>query len=145
MDQANRLIQMKTILVPFVRRSTATGALALSLLVSGFSSAAAVKLDGLLAVIDAASPCITVQVQVFETGILKTFVALTPTGQVKPLGKLTPVPRFVKGKDYRLEAVCMSTTGIFQNTGLNFKADGRTVMIVFTKVGFVIKRGGLAY
>lgn len=123
----------------------AVGALALSLLVSGFSDASEVKLDGLLAVIDAPSPCITVQVQVFESDVLKTMVALTPTGQVKPLGKATPIPRFIKGKTYRLQAACVSTKGVFQNTGLNFKADGRTVMVVFTKTGFLVKRGGLAY
>ncbi|UQN08397.1 hypothetical protein [Deinococcus sp. QL22] len=136
---------MNTIPVPSARRSFTTGVLAISFLVAGLSSAAEVKLDGLLAVIDAPSPCVTVQVQIFESEILKTMVALTPTGEVKPLGKTTPIPRFVKGMNYRLQAVCVSTKGIFQNTGLSFKADGRTVMVVFTKAGFVIKRGGLAY
>ncbi|WP_245808362.1 hypothetical protein [Deinococcus hopiensis] len=126
-------------------RPTGAGALAFSLLVSGLSSAAEVKLDGLLAVIDAPSPCITVQVQVYESGVLKTVVALTPTGQVNPLGKKTPIPHFLKGKDYRIRGACVSTSGIFQNTELSFKADGRTVMVVFTKSGFQLKRGGLAY
>ena len=135
---------MNTIYVPSASRSFAAGTLTISFLVAGFSSAAEVKLDGLLAVIDAPSPCVTVQVQIFESDILKTVVALTPTGQVTPLGKTTPTPRFVKGKTYRLQAACVSTKGIFQNTGLSFKADGRTVMVVFTKAGFVIKRGGLA-
>ncbi|AWN24507.1 hypothetical protein DKM44_05835 [Deinococcus irradiatisoli] len=100
-----------------------------------------------MAVIDAPSPCVTVQVQVFENDILKTVVALTPTGQVNSLGKdkKSPIPHFTKGKNYRIRGACVSAKGLFQNTALNFTADGRTVMVVFTESGFRLQRGGLAY
>ncbi len=127
----------------------------LSLLLTGLSvltvcgsgaSAATYKLDGLLAINDAPSPCLGVRVKVFEGSKLTTEVTLTPDGRVKPVGRTpAPVPQFAKGKTYSLEGSCVSTANTYQNSQLKFTAEGRTVMVVFTKTGFLFKRGGLAY
>jgi hypothetical protein len=110
------------------------------------SLAATYKMDGLLAINDAPSPCLGVRVKVFENSKLKTEVTVTPDGQVKPVGRTAaPVPQFAKGTAYNLEGTCVSTSNTYQNSQLSFKAEGRTVMVVFTKTGFLFKRGGLAY
>ncbi|MFB9994657.1 hypothetical protein ACFFLM_22100 [Deinococcus oregonensis] len=110
------------------------------------SLAATYKMDGLLAINDAPSPCLGVRVKVFENSKLKTEVTVTPDGQVKPVGRTpAPVPQFTKGTTYGLEGTCVSTSNTYQNSQLSFKAEGRTVMVVFTKSGFLFKRGGLAY
>ncbi|UQN08612.1 hypothetical protein [Deinococcus sp. QL22] len=104
------------------------------------------KLDGLLAINDAPSPCLGVRVKVFEGSKLKTEVILTPDGKVKPVGRTpAPAPQFMKGKTYSLEGTCVSTSNTYQHSQLKFTAEGRTVMVVFTKMGFLFKRGGLAY
>jgi|UPI00058E7D28 hypothetical protein len=104
------------------------------------------RMDGLLAINDAPSPCLGVRVKVFENSKLKMEVTVTPDGKVKPVGRTAAsVPQFAKGTTYGLEGTCVSTSNIYQNSQLNFKAEGRTVMVVFTKTGFLFKRGGLAY
>lgn len=127
------------------RAATFCTALVLSAL-SGVAGAEVPRMDGLLAINDAASPCISVRVQVFEEGQPFAEVAVMPDGKVNPVGqKGIPTPRFAKGKSYKLQATCVSTANVYQNSELSFKAEGRTVMVVFTKSGFQFKRGGLAY
>lgn len=110
------------------------------------ASASTYKMDGLLAINDAPSPCLGVRVKVYENSKLKTEVTVTPDGLVKPVGRTSaPVPQFAKGTAYSLEGTCVSTSNTYQNSQLSFKAEGRTVMVVFTKTGFLFKRGGLAY
>lgn len=124
---------------------TPVAVLAMTLLGS-FGAASTYKMDGLLAINDAPSPCLGVRVKVFENSKLKTEVTVTPDGQVKPVSRTaTLIPQFVKGTTYGLEGSCVSTSNTYQNSQLNFKAEGRTVMVVFTKTGFLFKRGGLAY
>lgn len=108
--------------------------------------ASSFALDGLLAVNDAPSPCRGVRVKVFEGGRLRAEATVLPSGQVNPLGAGAKVaPRFQKGRSYNLQATCISDSGTFQNSELTFQAEGRTVMVVFTKTGFQFRRGGLAY
>ncbi|MEF2276965.1 hypothetical protein V3W47_01560 [Deinococcus sp. YIM 134068] len=110
------------------------------------ADASSFALDGLLAINDAPSPCRGVRVQVFEGGRLSTEAVVLPSGEVKATSKGNKtLPRFVKGRAYNLHATCVSESGTFQNSELNFKAEGRTVMVVFTKTGFQFKRGGVAY
>ncbi|GBF05702.1 hypothetical protein DAERI_050211 [Deinococcus aerius] len=103
------------------------------------------QLDGLLAVYDSPSPCLSVAVRVYEGSQLKSQVAVLPTGKVSPVGKSAPLPRFEKGRTYNLQATCLGKDKTFQNSELTFKADGHTVMVAFTKAGFQFRRGGLAY
>ncbi|WP_231557324.1 hypothetical protein [Deinococcus sp. YIM 77859] len=125
------------------------GRVGLAVLLSGaaLSGAASLQLDGLLAVYDSSSPCLSVAVKVYEGGKLTAQVAVLPDGQVKPLGgKDASLPRFQKGRTYNLQATCLSKdSATFQNSELTFQADGRTVMVAFTKTGFQLRRGGLAY
>ena len=111
----------------------------------GAAAAATLRLDGLLAVIDAPSPCLSVRVKVFENTRSRGEVAVFPDGKVTPIGGKGAAPSFQKGRSYNLQATCVSTSGVFQNSELNFRAEGRTVMVVFTRNGFQFKRGGLAY
>lgn len=137
---------MTTLNWPFFRRRgiallSALGALGCG----GGGGAASFSLDGLLAINDAPSPCRGVRVRVFEEGRLSTEVTVLPSGKVNPVGSRSKAPRFRKGRAYNLQATCVSESGTFQNSELNFRAEGRTVMVVFTKTGFQFKRGGLAY
>lgn len=122
----------------------ATLLLALAALGTG-GGAASPRLDGLLAVNDAPSPCQGVRVKVFEGGRLRGEVTVLPGGGVNPAGTGKAAPRFEKGRVYNLQATCISASGAFQNSELSFRAEGRTVMVVFTKAGFQFRRGGLAY
>lgn len=123
-----------------------TLALLLALGALGSAGGTAPALDGLLAINDAPSPCRGVRVRVFEEGRLRAEATVLPSGQVNPIGAGQKVaPRFEKGRAYNLQATCISASGAFQNSELTFKAEGRTVMVVFTKTGFQFKRGGLAY
>lgn len=84
--------------------------------------------------------------QGFRGGRLRNEVTVLPDGQVNPIGAGSKAaPRFQKGRAYNLQATCISASGTFQNSELTFKAEGRTVMVVFTKAGFQFKRGGIAY
>lgn len=121
-------------------------ALLIALGALGSAGGAAPSLDGLLAINDAPSPCRGVRVRVFEGGRLRAEATVLPSGQVNPTGAGNKVvPRFEKGRAYNLQATCISEAGTFQNSELTFKAEGRTVMVVFTKTGFQFRRGGLAY
>ncbi|WP_246580735.1 hypothetical protein [Deinococcus aestuarii] len=121
-------------------------ALLLALAALGTGGATSPRLDGLLAVNDAPSPCQGVRVKVFEGGRLTGEVTVLPGGQVNPAGTAKKAaPRFEKGRAYNLQATCISVSGAFQNSELSFKAEGRTVMVVFIKTGFQFRRGGLAY
>ena len=137
------LEQMTTLLAS---RFAVCSRLTLSLLgLCATSLGQGLKMDGLLAVTDAASPCLGVRVQVFEEGKAITQVTVLPDGRVTVPDKKATLPSFAKGKAYKLQATCVSTKGVYQNSELSFKAEGRTVMVVFTKSGFQFKRGGLAY
>ncbi|WP_264775869.1 hypothetical protein [Deinococcus aetherius] len=136
---------MKTLQGLFNRERRAALLIALGALGS-VGGAATLRLDGLLAVNDAPSPCQGVRVKVFEGGRLRNEVTVLPDGQVNPIGAGSKAaPRFQKGRAYNLQATCISASGTFQNSELTFKAEGRTVMVVFTKAGFQFKRGGIAY
>ncbi|WP_245872879.1 hypothetical protein [Deinococcus planocerae] len=112
---------------------------------SGWVGATPLRLDGLLAVNDAPSPCQGVRVRVFEGSRLRSEATVLPSGEVKPVGAAAKAPRFEKGRAYNLQATCVSASGTFQNSELSFRAEGRTVMVVFTKAGFQFRRGGLGY
>lgn len=128
-------------LFPVCRAVLLTGVVA-----CGAASASTLRLDGLLAVNDAPSPCLSVRVKVYEGGRARGEAAVFPDGRVTPLGaKGAAAPIFKKGQSYNLQATCVSTVGAFQNSELNFKAEGRTVMVAFTKTGFQFRRGGVAY
>lgn len=99
-----------------------------------------------MAVLDVPSPCVSVRVKIMEEGQPRAEVAVMPSGKINLMnGSSASLPSFVKGKTYKLQATCISTARVFQNTELNFKADGRTVMVVFTKSGFQFRRGSVAY
>ncbi len=121
--------------------------LAVLLSSAALAGAATFQLDGLLAVYDSPSPCLSVAVKVYEGSQLKAQVAVLPNGQVKPVGGANaPLPRFEKGHTYNLQATCLAKdNATFQNSELTFQADGHTVMLAFTKSGFQFRRGGLAY
>ncbi|WP_235183254.1 hypothetical protein [Deinococcus phoenicis] len=111
----------------------------------GWGQAANPALDGILAVNEGASPCLAIRVSVLENGKKLQDVSVHPDGRVRPLGPGQPPLHFQKGKTYTLQASCVSGGDTFQNTQFGFQAEGRTLMVVFTKSGFVFRRGGLAY
>lgn len=118
---------------------------ALALVVLGSAQAASVQLDQLMIMIDEETPCQGVAVRFTEGNRgLGDFTVLTG-GLIKPRGSATTFPAFAKGKTYRVEASCITTKAVRLNSSITFKADGRTVMLVFKKMGFMFKRGGLAY
>ncbi|ADV68854.1 hypothetical protein [Deinococcus maricopensis] len=90
------------------------------------------------------SPCLKVRVQTWEGDKRLSEVFLAPDGNhvVRP-GET--FPSFQKGHSYRLMASCFTAKGTQQSAGLDFKADGRTVIVAFTSNGFLFRRGGVAY
>ncbi|ACO45059.1 hypothetical protein DEDE109153_13285 [Deinococcus deserti] len=106
---------------------------------------ASVQLNQLMIMMDEPTPCQGVAVRFVEgSKNLGEFTVLT-NGVIKPRGPVKTFPPFEKGKNYHVEASCISTTSGPLNSSITFKADGRTVMLVFKKMGFMFKRGGLAY
>ncbi|MFC4639940.1 hypothetical protein [Deinococcus hohokamensis] len=118
---------------------------ALALVTFGSAQAASIQLDQLMIMMDEETPCQGVAVRFAEgQRSLGDFTVLTG-GLIKPRGSAKTFPRFEKGKTYRVEASCITTKSVPLNSSITFKADGRTVMLVFKKMGFMFKRGGLAY
>ena len=117
--------------------------LGLATLSTSFS--APVQLNQLMIMMDEPTPCQGVAVR-FVEGIkpIGEFTVLT-NGVIKPRGKVRTFPAFEKGKTYQVDASCISTKSGPLNSSITFKADGRTVILVFKKMGFMFKRGGLAY
>jgi hypothetical protein len=106
------------------------------------AQATEVKLDTLM-VGGAPSPCLAIHANILQGGKSLSQLNLGPTGIIKVQKGETV--HFEKGKSYLIQATCISGTTFIQNTGLNFQADGRTIIIQFTDQGFQIKRGGVAY
>lgn len=101
-----------------------------------------VKLDTLL-VGGAPSPCLAIHVNILQDGKSLSQLNLGPTGVMKVQKGETV--HFQKGETYLIQATCISGSTFTQATGLNFTADGRTIIIQFADTGFQIKRGGVAY
>jgi len=89
------------------------------------------------------SPCLAVRVNILQSGKSLSQLNLRPNGTLS-IQKGAAV-HFQKGSTYRLQASCISGGSFNLNTGLDFTANGRTVIVQFAQNGFQIKRGGLAY
>lgn len=89
------------------------------------------------------SPCLAVRVNVIYDSKRLAELNLGAAGTLK-VQKGAPV-HFEKGKNYLLQATCISTSAFTQSTGLTFVADGRTVTVQFAENGFQFRRGSVAY
>jgi hypothetical protein len=104
--------------------------------------ASEVRLDTLM-VGGATSPCLAIHVNILQAGKSLSQLNLGPTGIIKVQKGETV--HFEKGKKNLIQANCISGSTFSQNTGLNFQADGRTIIVQFSDQGFQIRRGGVAY